>query len=101
MEVVTGAFGFVVQLARKGIYKKCSNCRVIAGTFLFGEKFCSDGSIKQIEPDCFAAASGGLLNLETFRRAIEQPDAELVLSIDEGTFHQVHSGVAITLLPRC
>ena len=42
----------------------------------------------------FDLPGGGLLNLETFRRAIGLPDAELVLLLGEGTFHQVHGGVA-------
>jgi len=42
----------------------------------------------------FDAAGGGLLNLDTFRRAVEQPQSRLVILLGEGTFHQLHGGVA-------
>ena len=42
----------------------------------------------------FDLAGGGLLNLDLFRRAIELPGAELVTLLGEGTFHQLHGGVA-------
>jgi glycosyltransferase involved in cell wall biosynthesis len=42
----------------------------------------------------FDAAGGGLVNLDLFRRAVESPDAELVILLGEGTFHQVHGGVS-------
>ena len=47
----------------------------------------------------FDAPGGGLLNLDTFRRAIEMPDAELVILLGEGTFHQVHGGVSTNAPP--
>ncbi len=40
----------------------------------------------------FDAPGGGLLNLDTFRRALELPDAELVILLGEATFHQLHGG---------
>jgi len=40
----------------------------------------------------FDAAGGGLLNLDTFNRALEWPDAELVILLGEATFHQLHGG---------
>jgi glycosyltransferase involved in cell wall biosynthesis len=40
----------------------------------------------------FDAAGGGWLNLDTFRRALELPDARLVMLLGEATFHQLHGG---------
>jgi hypothetical protein len=40
----------------------------------------------------FDAPGGGWLNLDTFRRALQQPDAELVILLGEATFHQLHGG---------
>jgi glycosyltransferase involved in cell wall biosynthesis len=40
----------------------------------------------------FDAPGGGLLNLDTFNRAIEWPEAELVVLLGEATFHQLHGG---------
>ena len=42
----------------------------------------------------FDAPGGGLLNLDTYRRALELPGSELVILLGEGTFHQVHGGMA-------
>lgn len=42
----------------------------------------------------FDRPGGGLVNLDTYRRAVELPGAEVVLLLGEGTFHQVHGGVA-------
>src|SRR5262249_46305719 len=42
---------------------------------------------------------GGLLNLDTFRRAVELPQSELALLLGEGTFHQLHGGVATNARP--
>jgi tetratricopeptide (TPR) repeat protein len=42
----------------------------------------------------FDSPGGGLLNLDTFRRAMELPDTELVVLLGEGSFHQIHGGVA-------
>ncbi|HVU88465.1 MAG TPA: glycosyltransferase family A protein [Pirellulales bacterium] len=42
----------------------------------------------------FAAAGGGLVNLDTYVRACELPDSQLIVLLGEGTFHQVHGGVA-------
>jgi hypothetical protein len=42
----------------------------------------------------FDAPGGGLLNLDTFRRAMELPGARLVRLLGEGTFHQLHGGSA-------
>jgi len=40
----------------------------------------------------FDAAGGGLLNLDTYNRAIGWPDAQLVVLLGEATFHQLHGG---------
>jgi glycosyltransferase involved in cell wall biosynthesis len=42
----------------------------------------------------FDAAGGGFLNLDTLNRAIELPGSELVILLGEGTFHQLHGGIA-------
>jgi hypothetical protein len=47
----------------------------------------------------FNAPGGGLLNLDTFRRALECPEAELVILCGEGTFHQVHGGTNTNVPP--
>jgi glycosyltransferase involved in cell wall biosynthesis len=40
----------------------------------------------------FDSPGGGLLNLDTYNRAIESPDAQLVVLLGEATFHQLHGG---------
>lgn len=47
----------------------------------------------------FQKPGGGLANLDTWRRASELPEAEIILLFGEGTFHQVHGGIA-TNSPR-
>jgi tetratricopeptide (TPR) repeat protein len=47
----------------------------------------------------FASPGGGLVNLDVYSRALELPHARLVLLLGEGTFHQVHGGVATNLPP--
>lgn len=42
----------------------------------------------------FDLPGGGFVNPDTYRRAMELPDAQLVLLLGEGTFHQVHGGVS-------
>jgi Glycosyl transferase family 2 len=42
----------------------------------------------------FDEPGGGLLNLDTFRRAVELPESRVVVLLGEATFHQVHGGVA-------
>lgn len=44
--------------------------------------------------EAFESPGGGLVNLDLFRRAIEAPEARLILLFGEGTFHQLHGGVA-------
>ncbi len=44
--------------------------------------------------EAFRAPGGGLANLDLFKRAVEAPQARLILLIGEGTFHQLHGGVA-------
>jgi GT2 family glycosyltransferase len=45
----------------------------------------------------FDLPGGGLVNLDLFRRALELSNARLVLLLGEGTFHQIHGGVASNL----
>lgn len=47
----------------------------------------------------FNLPGGGLVNLDTFVRACELPNSELLLILGEGTFHQVHNGVATNAHP--
>ncbi len=45
----------------------------------------------------FDLPGGGLANLDTYRRAVELPDAERVILLGEATFHQLHGGVATNI----
>jgi hypothetical protein len=38
---------------------------------------------------------GGFASLDTWARACDDPEAELIMLLDEATFLQVHGGVAI------
>lgn len=42
----------------------------------------------------FRSSGGGLVNLDTFKRACELPDSQLIILLGEGTFHQFHGGVS-------
>lgn len=42
----------------------------------------------------FDLPGGGLVNLDTYRRALELPNAQPVVLLGEGTFHQIHGGIA-------
>jgi hypothetical protein len=42
----------------------------------------------------FDLPGGGLVNLDTFRRALELPACEAVFLLGEATFHQFHGGIA-------
>jgi glycosyltransferase involved in cell wall biosynthesis len=42
----------------------------------------------------FDLPGGGLVNLDIFARVLALPDTELVVLLGEGSFHQVHGGVA-------
>lgn len=48
----------------------------------------------------FDASGGGFVNLDTYSRAMELPDARLVLLLGEGTFHQLHGGIATNASPE-
>lgn len=48
----------------------------------------------------FVSPGGGLVNLDTYSRAIELPESRLVLLLGEGTFHQLHGGVATNAEPE-
>jgi Glycosyl transferase family 2 len=47
----------------------------------------------------FASPGGGYVNLDTLRRAASLPDVSFVTLLGEGTFHQVHGGVATSGTP--
>jgi hypothetical protein len=47
----------------------------------------------------FDAPGGGLVNLDTWRRTLELPEARPVILLGEGTFHQLHGGVATNASP--
>jgi hypothetical protein len=42
----------------------------------------------------FRLPGGGFVNLDFYKRACEHPNSNLVILLGEGTFHQVHGGVA-------
>ena len=44
--------------------------------------------------EAFVSPGGGLVNLDTYRRACALQNSQLVVLLGEGTFHQVHGGVA-------
>lgn len=47
----------------------------------------------------FNAPGGGLANLDMLRRALDLPGAEPVILLGEGTFHQLHGGIATNSAP--
>jgi hypothetical protein len=47
----------------------------------------------------FLSRGGGLVNLDFFQRALLRQDLEYVMLLGEGTFHQVHGGVASNAPP--
>jgi glycosyltransferase involved in cell wall biosynthesis len=47
----------------------------------------------------FDAPGGGFLNLDIIIRACEFPDSRLVILLGEGTFHQLHGGIATNARP--
>lgn len=42
----------------------------------------------------FSLPGGGLANLDLWRRAVQAPDTQVIILLGEGTFHQVHGGIA-------
>ena len=48
----------------------------------------------------FDLPGGGLVNLDTWHRALALPDARPVILLAEATFHQVHGGVATNSPPE-
>jgi tetratricopeptide (TPR) repeat protein len=48
----------------------------------------------------FDFPGGGLVNLDIYARALEIPNSQPVLLLGEGTFHQVHGGVATNQHPE-
>jgi glycosyltransferase involved in cell wall biosynthesis len=47
----------------------------------------------------FQARGGGLTNLDIFQRALSRSELQYVMLLGEGTFHQVHGGVASNAPP--
>jgi cephalosporin hydroxylase len=45
----------------------------------------------------FTTPGGGYCNLDTFRRACQLRRSQLIVLLGEGTFHQVHGGIATNL----
>jgi tetratricopeptide (TPR) repeat protein len=48
----------------------------------------------------FDCPGGGLVNLDIYARALQLPDCRQVLLLGEGTFHQLHGGVATNRHPE-
>ncbi len=48
----------------------------------------------------FRCPGGGLVNLDTYVRACSIPGSQLITLLGEGTFHQVHGGVATNTSPH-
>jgi glycosyltransferase involved in cell wall biosynthesis len=48
----------------------------------------------------FQSPGGGYVNLDAYRRACELPGTRLIVMLGEGTFHQVHGGVATNATVR-
>jgi hypothetical protein len=48
----------------------------------------------------FDSPGGGFVNLDTWCRALELPGAEEVILLGEGTFHQLHGGIATNATPE-
>lgn len=44
--------------------------------------------------ESFALPGGGLVNHDLYTRACDLPDSQLIMLLGEGTFHQIHGGVA-------
>jgi len=47
----------------------------------------------------FQSPGGGLVNLDFYKRACDKLD-NLIILLGEGTFHQIHGGVATNRLPE-
>ena len=48
----------------------------------------------------FDAPGGGLVNLDTWCRAMQLPGIEQVILLGEGTFHQLHDGISTNARPQ-
>ena len=44
----------------------------------------------------FESRGGGFVNLDFYKRVVEHPDAQLILLLGEGSFHQIHGGATTT-----
>ncbi|MEX2032559.1 MAG: class I SAM-dependent methyltransferase, partial [Dehalococcoidia bacterium] len=49
--------------------------------------------------EAFDAPGGGLVNHDTLQRAKELDDLQWVILLGEGTFHQIHGGIATNVTP--
>ena len=49
----------------------------------------------------FQSPGGGYVNLDTLSRAVALPGVTVVTLLGEGTFHQVHGGVATNATDKC
>jgi hypothetical protein len=73
-------------------------CPIAESNALFLKRECWDAL--QGMDERFDAPGGGLVNLDTFDRALALPDAQLVILLGEGTFHQLHGGIATNGSPE-
>jgi len=65
-----------------------SNC-----LFMYRETFDELGGLDER----FELPAGGIVNHDTYIRACELPDSELVVLLGEGNFHQVHGGTTTNI----
>jgi hypothetical protein len=59
-------------------------------TFLTRESFIALGGYDE----SFVSPGGGYVNLDFFLRATQRPSGEVIVLLGEGSFHQIHGGVA-------
>ena len=73
--------------SKNGWFQNCneSNC-----FFLKKHSFIKIGGYDER----FDKAGGGMCNHDFFHRACDIPDSDLVVILGEGTFHQIHNGIA-------
>jgi len=50
--------------------------------------------------EAFSFPGGGLINLDTFKRAVETPGVTPIQVIGEGSFHQLHGGLTTNSDPQ-
>ena len=76
---------------RVGIRDCCLKIESLAGN---SRQVIQDSSFDRLGgyDERFDQEGGGFLNMDTYIRACEMPDSELVMLLGEGTFHQLHGG---------